>query len=288
MVGLWHILSGAFPRKRFLLYNPTPIKRNYWVLKGANRIRSRPPRGKFDLVIGLDAGSASRLGLDRYRARFRPRFVFIDHHEPAAVSADVVWVERDAGSTAELIHALASRLRWQIPKEAAKALLVGIAGDTLHFSIASPKVFTIAAELMRKKPDFAAAEHDIFGWPSLGMMRIFGKVLLRAAFLPSKRFIWSWTTPQEMQHYRVKAGELAYISNALRGYIEADVSLFLRPRPDGTWEGSLRSTERHPTNLAKLAGKFGGGGHRHASGFATKLPKDTIVKTIMRALPKRK
>jgi phosphoesterase RecJ-like protein len=288
MIGLWHILKRAFPKKRFWLYNATPINRKYWVLEGARRIRRQPPRGKFDLVIGLDAGSVSRLNLNHYLARFRPKFIFIDHHETSGANAEVVWIARAAESTSQLIYELARHLRFPIPPQAAQALLIGIAGDTLHFSLASPKVFRISAALMRKNPQFATAVHDIFGWPSVTMMRLFGTVLRRTRFMKSKRFIWSYATPQDMMRYRTKAGELAYIATALRDYIEAEVSLFLRPRPDGVWEGSLRSVEGHPTNLAKLATKLGGGGHAHASGFEIKLPKEKILKTIIQSLPNRR
>ncbi len=287
-VGLWEILKDKFPQKNLWPYNPTPLQKRYWVLEGAKRIKNKPPRKKFDLLIVLDAGNLDRIQLRNYILRYKPKIIYIDHHENSNAKANIVWIEKDSPSTSELIYELAKNLKWPISKDASQALLIGIAGDTLNFSIAPQKTFAIAAQLMKKRPNFSEAIRHIFGWPSLNMMYLFGKALLRAKFLRKKRLIWSYISQNEIRKYHAKAGELAYIANSLRNFSEAEVSLFLRPQEDGIWEGSLRSALDHPTNLAELAEKFNGGGHFHAAGFKTALPLDKILKEIISMLPERK
>lgn len=288
-LGLWHILKNRFPNKLFYLYNPTrPLSPKYRLLDGASHIKHLVPQNRYELLIGLDAGNFSRLGLDEYVKLHNPKIIFIDHHETHYSGNGIVWIERDEESAAQLIYELASSLDWPIDKAAAEALLIGITGDTLHFSLASPHAFDTASKLMKRKPAFKRIDRAVFGWPSLGMMRILAKVFLRAKFLRKKRFIYSYAGKKEIAHYGVKADELAYISNKLLDYIEAEAALFLKQRRDGKWEGSLRSVERHPANLDKLAGKLGGGGHKHAAGFEAKLSKDVVLKKILRSLPNRR
>jgi phosphoesterase RecJ-like protein len=290
ILGLWHILKNTFPKKHFWLHNPTFIDKRFYVLQGADQIKQEPPSEAADLVLALDAGSLDRIGLEEYIKKYHPKIIFIDHHEKTQVFADVVWVVSEAKSNSQLIYILAKELNWKIPKEAALALLVGIAGDTLSFSLASSEEFSIASELMKENPNLSEAIRNIFGWQTIEEMKALGKVLSRAKFIKEKRFIWSYITAEEVKDYKLNSGGLAYIANILRNFKEAEVSLFLRPagKEGGDWEGSLRSTNMHPTNLAELCKLFGGGGHKHAAGFKTNMQRSIILKKILKMLPLRK
>jgi len=288
-LGLYHILKTRFPRKRFYLFDETRgTSKQFAVMDGANLIKDKLPNRGVDLVIGLDAGSFDRLGIGDYVKRFKPRIVYIDHHEPGGYAGDVIWVEKGASSTSELVYELAELLHWRLSRSAAGALLIGIEGDTLHFRLATPRVFEIAANLMRLKPDFERQSRNIFGWSSLNMMHVIGAVFQSAKFVPSKKFIYAFLTAHRLKKFGVKAGELAFIADRLRDFRGAEVSAFIREKEDGAWDGSLRSVEAHPSNLADIARRFGGGGHAHASGFSTNLRPEAVLRRIIAALPDRR
>lgn len=304
-LGLWHILKNRFPKKTLWVYNATPFaSARFSALPGAAKILSSLPSSRFDIVIALDAGNLARLALNDYIARYQPAVIYIDHHQVANIDAKIAWIEPETESASQMVYALAKGAGWKINVQAATALMIGIAGDTGHFIRASANTFRIAADLMELRPNVQPAYHQMFSWQSLAAMKLFGAVLLRAKFMRDKRFIWSYVSREDIARYGIKAGDLGNYSNFLRDYKEAEVALFLRPRATERrtspkidlsrelpgagkiWEGSLRSVSKHPLNLAKLAARFGGGGHFHAAGFETKLSRDTIVKMIAKALPK--
>jgi len=58
-----------------------------------------------------------------------------------------------------------------------------------------------------------------------------------------------------------------------------DVGVLLRETEDGQTKVSLRSSDG--LDVSKIAGRFGGGGHRGASGCTIKLPIDQAKKNIL-------
>lgn len=287
-LGMWHVLKKRFPSKVIKMHNGTiSAATKYRSLPGGMKISHVIPSARFDLLIALDAGNISRLGLDDYISRHQPNVIYIDHHQSKQPLSETSWVETEMESASQMVYFFAKTLRWQISTDAAAALMIGVAGDTLNFIRASAKVFEIAFDLMRRNPDFKSAHRQVFGWQSLSSMKLFGMALRRAEFSRDKRFIWSFVSRREIEEHGLKSSGLAYVSNALRDYVEAEVSLFLRQRNNVTWEGSLRSVDKHPTNLAKLAERFGGGGHFHAAGFESKMSRNKIIKDVMAALPNK-
>jgi phosphoesterase RecJ-like protein len=285
--GLYFILRRAFPKKRFWLYNATPQKPRK-ILSEFYRLKRKLPRERFDLLIGLDAGSFDRLVCDKYVKKFSPKIIFIDHHPRNKPKGDIIWIRPAEEATANLIYQLAKAGRWQIDRKAATALLLGIFGDTRGFSLVkNPDLFLVVRELVRLGSPLEKIYRHTFGWESRAEMELFGLALQRARFVREKRLLWSYLTKAEIKAAKTRAGGFSWISNSLRDYIEAEAALFLRELPDG-WEGSLRTVSSHPTDLGKAAGMFGGGGHFHAAGFKTKLPKDVILRKILQALPLRR
>ncbi|VEH38815.1 Predicted phosphohydrolase (DHH superfamily) [Fusobacterium varium] len=68
----------------------------------------------------------------------------------------------------------------------------------------------------------------------------------------------------------------------LVSYEKAEVSLFLREDKQGVIKGSMRS--KYDIDVNSIAGMFGGGGHRKASGFTSELSADEIVRIILEKL----
>ena len=68
---------------------------------------------------------------------------------------------------------------------------------------------------------------------------------------------------------------------ALLGNIpEAKIALSLIEKTPGTIDVSLRSQKDRHVNVAKIAQRFGGGGHRLAAGFKSESTKEEIIEKI--------
>jgi phosphoesterase RecJ-like protein len=65
---------------------------------------------------------------------------------------------------------------------------------------------------------------------------------------------------------------------------EIRVSVFLKENQEGVLRCSLRS--KGNVNVAEIAQSFGGGGHKTAAGFKSKLPLEETKKEVLKKLKK--
>jgi len=74
--------------------------------------------------------------------------------------------------------------------------------------------------------------------------------------------------------------------NYLIGIAEVQVAIFLRELPPGDeFRLSLRS--RGAIDVAEVASRFGGGGHRNASGCTLKGPLDSAIRRVIEELERK-
>ena len=78
-----------------------------------------------------------------------------------------------------------------------------------------------------------------------------------------------------------EAGGIVSLTRTVEGVL---ISAYLRPR-DNEIKVSLRS-ESH-INAAKIAEKFGGGGHIKAAGFSIEGPLDVVVEKVIKAIQEK-
>jgi phosphoesterase RecJ-like protein len=106
---------------------------------------------KADVVLVVDTGSLIQLGVLQSVLETSVLKVFIDHHgrdEEIASIADLYLLDESAVATCEIIYQLWRSFELNPPKDVAEALLLGIAFDSKHFFISTPKTFRIVAELI--------------------------------------------------------------------------------------------------------------------------------------------
>ncbi len=133
---------------------------------------------KTDLVILLDASLLTRTALPI--EAFGGYDVFcIDHHESFADSVSG-YRDATASATCLVLTEMARALNWQITREAATALLMGIYTDTGGFIHRSTDIrsFSAASELMRHGADQPRISTEVFGNYSLSYLHDLGRGLL--------------------------------------------------------------------------------------------------------------
>lgn len=276
--------------KRVTIFLAGFSRTRYEGLHGIRTVKSRLPREPYDLVVGLDYGKLKRLFISALLEQpVMPRLISIDHHPKQDQRGNAVWIDPAKSSTAEMIYDLAKALALPIDSRTAFYLLFGIVGDTVGFSTPSStaSLFKKVIDLMERGGSLTKAQELTKEWLSPELMKLAAKALLRAKLVPQKQFAYSWVTEKEWKSAGVESGTLSIVANNLRAIRGISVSLLLVEQR-GKWHCHLRSRAESRKHLGKLAERFGGGGHAHAAGFETKLPRDTIVKQITASLPKRK
>jgi bifunctional oligoribonuclease and PAP phosphatase NrnA len=210
--------------------------------------------------------------------------VWIDHHASNPGLGSISVIDPAASSTAELAFRLMERMGGDVPADAAVCLYAGIVTDTGRFQYGSttPETLRLAAELRRYPFDHAALGRALFEDQSVGYLRLLAVALQRVAFVPHASLVWTYLTQGDIAAARIPVGETDDLIDVIRTAREADVAAAIKQQRDGRFKVSLRS--RGGTDLSAVSGAFGGGGHRLAAGYTSKVPLEETVANLVAAL----
>ncbi|MBI2634017.1 MAG: DHH family phosphoesterase, partial [Parcubacteria group bacterium] len=276
------------------LYIPAFEPEKWEELPEAKKIQSKLPERKVDLVFGVDYARMDRVGVEPLLLRDEPFFVSIDHHPPQDQKGDVVWIDPSKAATAEMIYDLSRAWKVKIDPQTAFLLTLGIVGDTVGLSVeGSPRLLKVVADLVKAGADLSKAQTLYDEWSSLHELQLLGQVASRGHFDKKLGFAYSFVTKRDKEKFREAADRSSQsentsrFANILRSVRGVEISLIL-VEENGSWYGHLRSRQESKVDLGKIANHFGGGGHVHAAGLKTKLPKSRIISEIKKLLRKAK
>src|SRR6266700_3806873 len=236
-VALWHLLTAR--GLSATIANPTPIPERFHFLlpEGADHSdRAAREIAAADVVVVLDISEVSRLG-DLARAITQSHAVAcIDHHvSVGSLPGGPRLVAPEAAATAELVYDFASALQWPLCPEAARALYVGILTDTggFRFANTTPRVLRVAGALLEQGVDPESIYESVYASAPEGRVRL-------------------------------TADDLDGIVEYPRSIAGVRLALLFRQLANGKVKVSFRSLG--DVDVAELAHRFGGGGHRKAAG----------------------
>ncbi|HEV2906491.1 MAG TPA: bifunctional oligoribonuclease/PAP phosphatase NrnA [Actinomycetota bacterium] len=236
------------------------------------------------VLVTLDAADPGRLAGLEHLLKKAATVICIDHHRTNRGFGTIDLVDGEAAATAELVFLLIERMGGDLTPDVAACLYAGLVTDTGRFQYesATPTVLRIAATLREQPFDHAALAQTLYEDNSLPYLRLLGKVLDRAVHAAEADLIWTYLLRNDLKVAGVPIQETDDLIDVLRTAREADVCAVLKEQRDGGFKVSLRS--RGKTDVAAVSSKFGGGGHRLASGYTSKADVEETGKTLVRAL----
>lgn len=268
ILGLGRALRRA--GKRVTLHAPDPIPTSLRFLPGSDGVAHAPPCvASFDAVFALDHSELARTGIAEQLAAGAVPIVAVDHHVTADRAGDFVLVLPDAAATCEILAHLLPALALPLDSDTATCLLTGIVADTGSFQHAntSPRVLRTASSLLERGANLRAIIRATYGGRPLPALRLIGRALERIQTSAQTGAAVSVITYRDLLECGASADDLSGVVNLLNTIPEADFSLLLTEYERGKLKGSLRSEPERRVDVSKIAAKFGGGGHRLASGF---------------------
>ena len=243
----------------------------------------------FDLVITLDCGSLSRTGIEelvresleirkKSQTKKFPFFIEIDHHEKTEDWADLEIRRQDKASTSAIVYDLLKAGKNEITKKISECILSGLMSDTgcFLYSNADSKAIALASELLNSGANFNKLLKATTKNSNLLSLKIWGRAIENLHFNKETGLASSALSEEELEELKNNSEEKEDLIADLFGIIISficslqgvKVSLLLREE-GGVIKGSLRTNENN-IDVAALAGKFGGGGHKKAAGFSLK------------------
>jgi phosphoesterase RecJ-like protein len=216
-----------------------------------------------------------------------PRVAFthaIDHHEPGKEEPEYNYNRSEASSTCEILYDLISALAVPIDIEIALPMYTGIVYDTGSFVYpkTSKKTFEIAEALVA----VGLKPYDIY--TQLYESNTVASLVLQARVLATLEFHFGHAVAVQTMTRRMLAetgaayDEGQRLINVPLAASSVRVSVFFKENPEGLIRCSLRSKGR--VDVAEIARRFHGGGHRTAAGFKLSRPLDETAREVLLVL----
>ncbi len=260
-----HYLDSLKIENEVVCHHAPP--RNLQFLPGVQRVRFSPKSEKHDLGIVVDLDSLDRLGSTQPYFNGCSRTMFIDHHIPIEQPGDIRIVDTSAPATAHILTQLFLTLDVEFTPEIATCLLTGIVTDTgsFRFRNTTPESLSLAAILLEHGGDINKVSEEIFQRRTLSSARLLGFCLERLKLECDDRLCWSILEFEDFEHTGARDEDTEGFVNELLSIETVEIAFIVREPKEGRARVSLRS--RGNLDVAEVARKFGGGGHRNAAGL---------------------
>ena len=261
--GLYNIIKDNYATKRVYMVGDDCGRYGF--------IASHPMDGIEDsvyenaLAVILDTSAKTLVSDTRYEKAAAT--LRVDHHLFVEKIADVEVTDTSYESCAGLITQMAMECNLRVSKEAASALFAGMVTDSgrFRFDSTSAGTFRRAAFLMDKGIDTNAIYSRLY-------TTTIEEMKLKASFIEKIEF-----TQKNVAYYYVTKAKLEKLGlsahNAARGYVNTMADI----RGVSIWaafaegdEGILCELRSSGPDINAIAVKYGGGGHKKASGATLK------------------
>lgn len=237
-----------------------------------------------DLALAVDVSCEERLGACAPAFFAAKRTAVVDHHGSNPGFARINWIDGDAPATAVLVYRLLVELGGSLSRDEAVCLYTGLSTDTGNFiyESTSAESFRMMAALMEAGLPLAEYARRLFRVKELPFVRLLGQTLPSLRLFCGGRVAGLTLTAEQMRRAGAKPGHtdgLVDYAIDLEGVVMA---YFARETEDGRVKVSLRALE--PWHVDQVAVRFGGGGHRLASGLTVNMPLAEAAQTVEAAL----
>ena len=218
-------------------------------------------------VIVMESGALTRTGVSGLeRAR---TIVNIDHHLGNTGYGTVQWFDEGAAACVEMVADAIDAVGVAWTAEIATYLYLGLVTDTGSFrhSHISARSFELARRCVVAGADpvrIAQIAYESFG---LGRVRLIGELLHGMALDGNGHIAVLTLTPDMHERAGSTPDETEGLINLPFTAQEIRAVCLLRSDEDGVTRVSLRS--KGAVDVRAVAQRFGGGGHKNASGFTT-------------------
>ena len=273
VIALGLVLKEAGKSPVMVLEDGVPAK--YKFLKGSEGVINRPDE-PFDLAIAVDSADRDRLGEHFQDISID---INIDHHITNDRFAGINLVRPEKAATAAILAETLPEMGFEIQKDAASALMMGIITDTIGFrtSNTGPNELRIAAELMEKGAKLSDIYYHTLVSQSFASLQLWGNALARLE--REDGLVWTTITLEDRQRAGYSGRDDADLTNILSAVEGGEISVLFNEQNDGKVKISWRSSSE--ADISKIAQQFGGGGHPPAAGAELEGELEEVQEIIL-------
>lgn len=284
LLGLGIAIERGFPEKRVLLVAQDGVPDTYKFLPFSDRIRTDCDEEDIELAIVVDSGDLSRVGDRLYHAFSNAKILLdIDHHVGAGAFGAVRLLDNRAAATAEIVFDLLGELDLPIDRDIATCLFTGVITDTgsFRFMNVTPRTLRVAASLIEAGASPSLIAEQVFDNRPFKSVKLMGLTLSTLSHTDDGRITWAAVSQEAFAQAEATDEDTEGFVGPIRAARGTEVGILFREASPGKVRISLRSVEN--VNVADVAAKFGGGGHKMAAGCTFDGSLDEAVAAVVEA-----
>ena len=279
-LGLCWLLRSLGKSAEVIVRGDIPF--SYQSLPGAEDIRNVESVDEdYDAIFVIECSDLERPGI---RGLGDQLTVNIDHHATSAQFGTINWIDPTASAVGEMIYNLCKAIGGRVTREIAECVYMALVTDTgsFHFSNTTDRTLKVASELIKagvKPAEISEAVYNNYPWSRIELLR---QVLATVRRDETGRVAtMRQTLAMRLQSGAVDGDNNGFVNIPLAAR-EILVAVYMREVCAGHFRVSLRS--KGDVNVAKVAEKFGGGGHRNAAGLQMEGDWDERERDIVQAV----
>ncbi len=287
-LALAHYIAETGKKLRIINSDPLPhtfeFLTNGFQIEQFDRQRHPDDFSSFDGCFVLDVSEWKRLGsIAESLRRADIPIACIDHHLSKGQIGRTKVIDECASSTGELIYDFLKTMNAEFSQGVVDSLYTAILTDTgsFKFSNTTAQTHLITSDLLAKGANFQKINAELYESDSISRSLLKGHLLANMHFECDGRFAWFVMSHQLQDKLGAKPWESEGFSDLPRAVKSVEISIMFSEDADGLAKASFRSKGRIPVNT--LAEKFGGGGHKFASGAALEWPLNEVIDKITKA-----
>ncbi len=263
-LGLCWLLQSLGKSAEVIVHGDIPP--SYRSLPGAEQVRHVDAIDKdYDAIFVIECSDLSRPGIKGLEDQFT---VNIDHHASGDHYGSVNWIDSTASAVGEMIYNLCKAIGGRVTKEIAECVYMALVTDTgsFHYSNTTDRTLKVASELVKAGAQPAKVSECIYHnypWSRIELMR---QVMGTIKRHDNGRIASMRQTLDMRRIAEAVDGDNNGFVNIPLAARDVLASVYMREVGENKYRVSLRS--KGEVNVARVAAKFGGGGHNNAAGLS--------------------
>lgn len=264
-LALLHYLELCYPDKECEVFLEDP-GRSFKDIPLRDRINTDyPEREPFDVFIVCDTNKERTGAALKYFEKAK-KTINIDHHvSNSNGTGDVNHVVAGMSSCAEVLYDLMDNTK--IDAVMAELIYMAIAHDTgvFRFSNTTPDTMRKAGSLLEFGFDFPKLLDETYYVKTFLQSRFQAQIVLESKRYFNGQVIVGTADKRMMDLFGAGKDDTDGAVGELRNTEGVECAIFIYERTPGSFKASLRASS-DKVNVARIAEKFGGGGHVRAAG----------------------
>lgn len=220
-----------------------------------------------DLLIVLDTSAWAQLGpMGDVIKALKCKKIVLDHHVGEDDLGATLYKNTTAEAAGRLVVEAAEHLGVLLTPEIATPLFAAVATDTgwFRFGSASSYTYEVGAKLIAAGAKPAEIYKQLYEQETVGRVRLRGEILSRITMELDGRLAHTYALKEDFPRLGAVPSDTEDIINQALGIKGTQFAVIFVEQAAGGFKLSFRS--RSSADCNKLAGQFGGGGHKAAAG----------------------